>query len=122
MSNTPRKRAAAKPAPVDELPDPGTLPNVPGPDMLTFDEQWLIKAATGVDVLDPPIRGLSIAACLWFACRNLERPLTWPEAKRYRVDDLELGDAGLDEDLPRDEDGALETEDPTDGSETPSSA
>lgn len=124
MSNTPRKRAA-KPAEPKPLPTPAELPPVPSPDEITFGDMWLIKAATGIDVLDPPIRGLALAACLWFACKDLERPLTWAEAQDYRLDDVEIGGSDLDEGLERDEDGEIvddeAAEDPTRGSETPSS-
>lgn len=119
MSNTRKPRTEAAPA-----PDLADLPPVPGPETLTFDEMWRIKAATGIDVLDPPIRGLAIAACLWFATRDLPTPLTWEQATAYRLEDIEIvGD--LDESLDRDDTTGEPTPDaaadPTDGSGTPSS-
>lgn len=123
MSNTRKPRKAAAPAPA---PTPEELPPVPSVDELTFDNMWLIKAATGIDVLDAPVRGLAIAASLWFATQGTARPLTWDEAKSYRLDDVEIGlGTDLDEAAPRDEEGDLdvdEDEDPMRGSETPSSA
>lgn len=120
MSNTRKPRKAAESTP----PAPDELPRVPSPDELSFDDMWLIKAATGIDVLDPPIRGLAIAACLWFACRELPDPLSWQDAKSYRLEDVEIGGSDLDEGLERDEDGMPTEEaaaDPTNGSGTPSS-
>jgi hypothetical protein len=120
VSNARKPRKAATPAP----PAPADLPRVPSPDELTFDDMWLIKAATGVDVLDPPVRGLAIAACLWFVSQRTDNPLTWEAAKLYRLDDVEIGGSDLDEGLERDDDGDPTDEaeaDPTRGSETPSS-
>lgn len=88
---------------------------VPSPDSLTFNDMFRIKAATGVDVLDPVTRAHAIVACLWLASREWDKPLTWEECTRANLDDLEL--AGEDEELDPETDEA----DPTHGSETPSS-
>lgn len=100
---------------------PGARPEkpwlVPAPDALTFEQQWRVKGATGIDVLNPPIRGLAIAACLWFASREWGSPLSWEECREANLDDVEL--AGVDEELDEDEED-LGGADPTHGSATPS--
>lgn len=116
MSNArkPRKPTPA-PAPVVEEPI-----RVPSPDAIEFVDMFRIKAATGIDVLDPPSYAHAIAACLWFAMlEHPAGPLTWEQAIHYDMRRIILVDA--DEDLARDEDGEVADEDPTDGSSTPSS-
>lgn len=116
MSNTPSKRAAAPQRPAER-----PIVHVPDPASLSFGQMWRIKAATGVDVLDPPTKGHAIAACLWLAGRDLEPALTWEDCLDYDLDHVELEQ--LDEDLDRDpESGEIDEEEtgPTDGSGTPS--
>lgn len=88
---------------------------VPSPDTLPFTVMFRIKAATGVDVLDPVTRGHAIVACLWLASREWDKPLTWEECTLANLDDLLLGDEELE--LTEERDAA----DPTHGSGTPSS-
>ena len=110
MSNARKPRTPVK----AKRPDPPYL--VPYPETLTFGELFRIHAATGVDVLDPVTRGHAVAACLWFAARSWDNPLTWEEAVDYNLDAVEFhrDDEELDEEAP----------DPTEsgGHETPSSA
>jgi hypothetical protein len=106
---TPKPKPAPAP-PREERP----IVHVPDPSSLTFGDMFRIKAATGVDVLDPPTRAHAIAACLWLATRDHPEPRTWEECTRYDLDHVDL--IQPDEELP---DG---DEDPTGGSETPSSA
>ncbi len=123
MSNT-RKAKTPRPSkiartehriPVEQLP------KVPPADTLPFDVQRVIKAATGIDVLDPPIYADAVAASLWWVARQHDLDLTWDEARSYSLRDVEVAE-DLDEALERDEKGDLVDEDPTDGSETPSNA
>lgn len=109
MSNARKPRT---PAPA-KRPEPPFL--VPYPEELSFGDLFRIHAATGVDVLDPVTRGHAVAACLWFAARSWDNPLTWEECAGYDLDDVEFRrtDEPLDEEEP----------DPTEsgGHETPSS-
>jgi len=89
---------------------------------LTFHEAFRIKAATGVDVYDPPAYAHMIAACLWFEARAWPEPLTWEEAQTWGLRDVDLSRG--EESLPEDEltREAVEEADPTRGSGTPSNA
>lgn len=116
MSNARKPRTA----PLEGLDETKLPPRpwlIPSPDRLTFEDQFRIKAATGVDVLNPVIRGYAVAACLWLAARDWPVPLTWEQSRRFNLDDVELDDG--DEELALDEDGEEDPADPTDGSATP---
>lgn len=95
------------------------------PDDLPFGAMFAIKAATGVDVMDPPTRAHQLAAMVWLAAKTAGDTLTWEEACGYTVTDVDFPEpedetaeaAGLDALDPDADTTERDAENPTGGSD-----
>lgn len=61
-----------------QLP-PATELKLPHPDELTFGTVFAIKAATGVDVVEPESGGAQLLGLLWYALNDAGHKWTWAE-------------------------------------------
>jgi len=86
---------------------------------LTPNELWLIKAATRVDLLNPPTVAHGDAALIWYAAKQTDEPLVFQDLLNLPLDELsEYIPDDEDADEPEQtEDDAAETPDPTTVSE-----
>lgn len=78
----------AYPAGATPLPAQRKRYTIPDPDDITFGEAWEIKAATGIDVINPDNTGEQLVALLWWAARDDKMPLSM--AKTYTARDVDF--------------------------------
>lgn len=82
---------------------------------LTPNELWLIKAATRVDLLNPPTVAHGDAALIWYAAKQTDEPLVFQDLLALSLDELAEhipDDEDADDPEPSEEDAA-EQPDPT---------
>lgn len=102
--------------PVRKADDGRMIYRIPHPDALTLGQMMGVRAGTGVDLLAPESRAHAMAACLWYVARGDE--LTWEECLEWDLEHVLLGEEAdvVDPDLRPDD-----NEDPSSGSDSPSS-
>lgn len=93
----PELQGSAAPADAGKRATPArTRYTLTDPDDLSFAQAMGIKAATGVDVFDPPDAPSRLAALVWYAGRR--DGLTYADAMTYTMRDVDFPDVDVDPD------------------------